>query len=137
MVVGAKPISANRKPSLRYTDQLQSAAVAHGAQLLSGLLYIRITWFQLHRSEGDVDNIAKRILDSLKGIVIQDDDDIVRCLSQKTVADSSGAFAINTLAIPSTTVLASLQSLLGTENHVLYIEVGPVQDPTISFGPVS
>jgi hypothetical protein len=61
----------------------------------------------------------------------------IRCLSQKTVADSSGAFAINTLAIPSTTVLASLQSLLGTENHVLYIEVGPVQDPTISFGPVS
>ena len=137
MAVGLKPISANRGPSPRYTNRLQGAALAQGAQILSGLLYARITWFQLRRSQGDVDNIAKRILDALKGVVIQDDDDVVRCLTQKAVADSSGSFALNTLGIPSAAVLVNLQALLGAHDHVLYIEVGPIGDPTVSFGPVS
>src|SRR5438034_958488 len=105
MVVALKPISANRKPSPRFTSRLQSAAATHGAQLLSGALYARISWFQLRRSQGDVDNIAKRILDSLIGVVIRDDDDIVRCLTQKAVADSTGAFSLNVLSIRSSNVL--------------------------------
>jgi endodeoxyribonuclease RusA len=137
MAVGLRPISANRAPSPRYTQQIRQAAAAQGARVLAGPLYARITWFQLRRAHGDVDNIAKRILDSLKGVAFQDDDDVVRCLTQKAVADASGSFALNTLEIPSTAVLAELQALLGVEDHVLYIEIGPVTDPTISFGPVS
>lgn len=136
MVVGLKPISANRGANQRYTSQLQRAALAKGAQILTGPLYARITWFQLRRSQGDVDNIAKRILDSLKGVVIQDDDDVIRCLIQETVADSTGNFAFDALGIPSATALAILQSLLGVEDHVLCIEVGPVVEPTVYFGPV-
>jgi len=136
MAVGLKPISASTGPRPRFALRLQAAALAQGARLLPGPLYARIVGFQLRRSQGDVDNIAKRILDALQGTVIQDDDDVVRCLTQKTTADPSGSFAIDTLRIPSPSVLAELQRLLGTEDHVLYIEIGPVTDLTISFGPV-
>lgn len=90
MVVATKPLSVNRSgPTSRYVSQLQSAAQVQGASVLPGPLYARITWFQLRRSPGDVDNIAKLILDALKTVVFLDDDDIVRCLTQKTVADDS------------------------------------------------
>ena len=71
-------------------------------------MYARIAWFQLRRSPGDVDNIAQRIFDSLKGCVIHDDDDIVRYLIQKTVADDTGSFDIDALGIPSDDVLRRL-----------------------------
>jgi len=138
MVVGEKPLSANRgRPSPRFTRAIQEAAHAQGARLLAGLLYVRIVWFQLRPSDGDVDNIAKLILDSLKGVVIHDDDEIVRCLTQKTVADSAGTYAYDPLLIPSETVPSALAGLLGAHGHVLYIEVGVVAESTVTFGPVS
>src|SRR4051794_21518749 len=71
MVLAEKPLSVNRgRPSPRYTQRIQTAALTHGAQLQHGLLYARIVWFQRQRTEGDVDNIAKLILDSLKGVVL-------------------------------------------------------------------
>jgi len=33
-------------------------------------------------------------------VLIQDDDDIIQCLTQKTVVDTSGSFAIDVLRIP-------------------------------------
>jgi hypothetical protein len=137
MVLALRPKSVRGKSSASYTRRIQDAARTQSAQILTGVLYVRITWFQLEQSTGDVDNMAKWILDSLKGVVIQDDDDIARCLIQKTVADSTGSFTLNTLGIPSATVLADLRLLLGRADHVLYIEVGPVLDPTVLFGPVS
>ena len=60
-----------------------------------------------------------------------------RCLAQKTVADdTTGQFALDTLHIPSTHILADLLAAIKTHAHVLYIEVGPVRDATVSFGPV-
>ena len=138
MVIAEKPLSANRgRPSPGYTSRLRNAATAQGAWMLTGLLYARIIWFQRRRSEGDVDNIAKLMLDSLKGLVIRDDDEIVRCLTQKTVADAAGRFLYDPLLIPSSTARTDLAALVGASDHVLYIEVGMVIDPTVSFGPVS
>jgi hypothetical protein len=136
MAIGRKPLSVNARGGGSFTSALRSAAIAHGARVQSGPLYVRITWFQWRRSQGDVDNIAKRILDSLKGIVFLDDDQIVRCLTQKTVADAGRSFSFNPLQIASPTILAELQALLSEEDHVLYIEVGPVTDSMITLGPV-
>lgn len=84
-----------------------------------------------------MDNIAKLILDSLKGVVFQDDDNIVRCLTQKTVANAYGVYAYDPASLPSEQVQLDLQRALLAEEHVLYIEVGSVTDPMVSFGPVS
>jgi hypothetical protein len=138
MVIAEKPLSANRgRPSPRYTGLIQSAARAQGAQLLTGHLYVRIVWFQRERAQGDVDNMAKLILDSLKGIVFQDDDNIVRCLTQKAVADGGGEYVYDPSMILDESVRSELRILLGAAPHVLYIEVGAVIDPMVSFGPVA
>jgi Holliday junction resolvase RusA-like endonuclease len=140
MVIALKPRSlrGNRKHSGWYERRLQEAARAQGASVLSKPLYARIIWFELRREREDVDadNIPKRILDALKGLVFEDDDAIVRCLAIKTLADASSEFEMNAVQIPSGRVLATLQEMLGTEPNVLYVEIGPVTDPTVIFGLV-
>jgi hypothetical protein len=136
MVVGVKPKShQSGGKNTRYKEQLGASARAHGAKVLSGPLYARIIWFQLEQTPGDVDNMTKPILDALRGVVYQDDDQIVRRLTEKTVT-SSRSFSMTPSEAPTETTQAELESLVGTEQHVLYIEVGPVTDPRISFGPV-
>ena len=136
MVVAVKPKShQSGGRSDRYKAQLGAAARAHGARILSGPLYARIIWFQLKVTPGDVDNMTKPILDSLRGIVYHDDDQIVRRLTEKTVT-SSRSFSMTPSEAPTETAQAELDTLVGTEQHVLYIEVGPVTDSRISFGPV-
>jgi hypothetical protein len=103
---------------------------------LTGPLYVRIIWFQRERTPGDIDNIAKRILDALKGIVFRDDEEIDRCLTQRSIAEVGRTFPVDPSRIPSLSVLAALQALLNTEEHVLYIEIGPVGDQMTGFGPV-
>jgi hypothetical protein len=137
MALAVKPISANAKrhDSRWYTELLQTTARAHTSQMLDGPLYVRIIWFQSRFAAGDVDNLAKRILDALKGIVFQDDGDIVRYLTQKAVT-SSHSFLMVPSEAPTEVAQAELDTLVGNEEHVLYIEVGPVTNSRISFGPV-
>jgi Holliday junction resolvase RusA-like endonuclease len=137
MVLAVKPISANAKPqqSRWYTQLLQEAARARRPEVMFGPLYARIIWFQGQPTTGDVDNIAKRILDALKGIVFDDDGEIVRCLTEKTVT-SSPSFLMTPSEAPTEAAQAELETLVGTAQHVLYVEVGPVPDLRISFGPV-
>ncbi len=51
--------------------------------IANGPLYARILWFHKDRTTQDVDNIAKRILDSLKGLVFDDDSAISHCLAAR------------------------------------------------------
>jgi Holliday junction resolvase RusA-like endonuclease len=140
IALAVKPISSNAKPaqSRWYDRVLQDAARAQGGYLLSGPLYARIVWFRARREQDDIDadNIPKRILDALKQIVFENDDEIVRCLAIKTIADAVGRFDIDPVQVPSFEVLAALQGMLLTERNVLYIEIGPATDPRIVFGPV-
>ena len=53
------------------------------SSLLSAPLYSRIIWFHKYdtKGQGDIDNIAKRIHDALKGIVFADDAAITHTLA--------------------------------------------------------
>ena len=136
MVVAVKPKShQSGGKNTRYREQLAASAKAHGAKVLSGPLYARIIWFQLEQTPGDVDNMTKPILDDLRGVVYLDDDQIVRRLTEKTVT-TNRSFSMTPSEAPTETTQAELESLVGTEQNVLYIEIGPVTDPRISFGPV-
>jgi hypothetical protein len=67
--------------------------------------------------------------------VFRDDGEVVWCLTQKAVT-SSDSFAIDASYAPSDTMQTEIEALISFEQHVLYIEIGPVPDLTISLGPV-
>lgn len=65
---------------LEWKDMVGWAAKAHGAQLMTGRLEVRM-WFYLHtRRRRDWDNLAKAICDGLNSICYQDDSQVDRAL---------------------------------------------------------
>ena len=138
MALAIKPVSAQKRgKKTRYQHSLRNAAMSQVGKaktsMLDGELYARITYFHAQKTELDVDNIPKPILDALIGIVYDDDNRISQCLitrvSQKDYILEEDYF------LPD--VYENLENLLA-ENHkdVLYIEVGEVSSHKVFSGPI-
>lgn len=135
-VTPTRPRSANTHPTVGFTNTIAtSARAAWSGQFLNPPLYARIVWFHKYRRDGDVDNIAKRTLDALKGVVYQDDHSITHCLT--CGVDARGDIELDGSAV-DTTVFAQLESLLAndTDRDVLFVEVGEKTSSVIRFGAV-
>ena len=135
MVVARRPISANKPPNPRYTEALREMARSRQPEILSGPLYARILWFHKDPTTQDVDNIAKRILDSLKGLVFEDDGVISHCLAARI--DATMDYELNG-SPPSDRDTDVLLELLADDlsRHVIYIEIGPRTSVGVNFGEV-
>lgn len=99
-------------------------------------LYSRIIWFHKKPSTGDVDNIAKRIHDALKGVLFLDDGSITHTMAVRVNA----SVPVELIANPDSPDGAeALADSLGDESvhDILYIEIGRQTDPKIYLGPLA
>lgn len=137
MVIPRKPVSANRGPNPKFTSSVVAAAGSRfNGSLLTGALYARIIWFHKYKTkEGDADNIAKRLLDALKGVVFVDDHSITHCLCARI--DATLDMEIKQTGVDPI-VFQELLQLLGDPivRDVLYVEVGKHSGKAVSFGNV-
>jgi Holliday junction resolvase RusA-like endonuclease len=140
VIIQRRPISSNRSPHKNYTADLQAHAQQQFREqpLLSGDLYARIIWFyngQARRTEADVDNIAKWILDALKGVVYHDDRQVVKCVIEKV--DKTGVYRLSHSTLASSS-FGELAALLGNlyVPHILSIEIDQLHSRLITFGPI-
>lgn len=104
---------------------------------MSHPLYSRIIWFHKNRSsQGDVDNIAKRIHDALKGVLFLDDRSITHTMTVRVDA----AERVELVADPDDPASAeALVDSLDDESvrDILYIEIGRQPDPKVRLGPLA
>lgn len=135
MVVDRRPVSANRGANTRYTDALREAALSRRPDILFGPLYARILWFHKDRTDQDADNIAKHILNALKGAVFDDDVSISYCLAARIDATIDYELIGSP---PSERDAELLLELLANDasRHVIYVEVGPRTSAAVNFGEV-
>ena len=91
MLLPRRPIAA-KNPNPNYTQALRDAAAVrmNGRGAFSGSLYARVVWMHRTATTQDVDNILKRILDALKGVVFADDFAITHCMAGHSGARQSG-----------------------------------------------
>jgi len=105
--------------------------------MMSCPLYSRIIWFHKYRSsQGDVDNIAKRIHDALKGVLFLVDGLITHTMAVRVDA----AERVDLVADPDYPARAeALVDSLDDESvrDILYIEIGRQSDPKIRLGPLA
>jgi hypothetical protein len=135
MVVPRRPISSNAGPNTKYSEAIAHAARGKEPGILQGPLYARIIWFHKHPTAQDVDNIAKRILDSLKDIVYRDDHAITHCLAIRV--DARSAYEITDPEPGQADDLSLVRHLDDNEvRDVLYIEIGARTSTKIGFGEV-
>lgn len=135
MVVARRPISANKGPNPRYTEALREAARSKQPKLLNSPLYARILWFHKDPTTQDVDNIAKRVLDSLKGFVFDDDGAISHFLAARIDATMDYELGGTPPSDDDTELLLRLLDD-DSERHVLYVEIGSRTGMVVNFGEV-
>jgi len=133
-----KPVSLNAKPNPVYAREIAAQArSSYGGPMMSCPLYSRIIWFHKYRSsQGDVDNIAKRIHDALKGVLFLDDGLITHTMAVRVDA----AERVDLVADPDYPARAeALVDSLDDESvrDILYIEIGRQSDPKIRLGPLA
>ena len=107
-VIGGTPVSqqARRRELVRaWTQEVRSVAGQYwdAQPLVAGAVAVTITYFY-DRTPLDVDNIAKPILDALKGLVYSDDSQVADLLCRKR--DLNAELRIQNA---STTLLDSLR----------------------------
>ncbi len=132
-----KPRSLNAKRGENYHTAIAKATSERfSGSPLETPLYSRIIWFHKYVSQGgDVDNIAKRIHDALKGVLFVDDGVITHSLAVRV--DASEVYEI--IDDPNNPDPASeLLSMLARSEYrdVLYIEIGAQLDSKTRLGPI-
>ena len=132
-----KPRSLNAKVKVAYSNALSEAARArHSGTLFDGPLYSRIIWFHKYvSSQGDIDNVAKRIHDALKMIVFPDDQAITHCLAIKVDATAN----VEIIEDPENleAFLELSERLAASEvKDILYVEIGRQESTRIHLGRV-
>jgi Holliday junction resolvase RusA-like endonuclease len=134
-VAPLRPPSLKRS-NVKFQESLRTRAFPSltGVSPLEGRLYARITWFHRGATSQDVDNIAKNILDALKGVCYLDDSQITTCFIRKARIDLE--MVELRLPDPVSSVVSELLRLLNDDSvrDVLYLELGPIEDETVYFG---
>jgi len=133
-----RPLSASAKLSQGYVRAIAEAARgAYTGPTVAGPLYSRIIWFHKYRStQGDTDNIIKKIHDSLIGIIFHDDQVITRTMAVRVDASEKPEIVPDPLnPLAAATVAESLSE--PDFKDVLYIEVGLQQTSKVQLGPIS
>jgi hypothetical protein len=136
-VVDRQPPSAQKGHNGRFEAEVGVAArTALGPtfSLFSGPIYVRITWFRHKRSGPDLDNIPKRIIDGMKGVVFDDDHRVVQCILNRI--DTQLDYTISDQHVSMGAYEQLLQMLEEPRPHILYVEAGPIMDVQVAFGPV-
>jgi len=109
----------------------------YGGPPSSAALYSRIVWFHRYtHTQGDVDNIIKKIHDSLKDVLFIDDRVVTHTMAVRV--DSRDGVEIS----PDPNSPEDAETLLASINDpsirdILYIEVGLQIDRKIYLGPIA
>jgi len=136
MVIPRRPISSNRNANPKFTRAIGETASAwmHSEPLLDGELYTRIIWFHRGKTDQDADNIAKRILDSLRGIVFESDNLISQCLTVRV--NTREDYIISDQNVLPDVYKELLKLLSEDRSDVLYVEIGRITSSQAVFGPI-
>ena len=136
MLLLRTPLRMEAESRKGYQESIKKEAKARYRvePLESDNLYVRIVWFARKKGGPDVDNIFKRILDALEGIVYRTDGQIRQCLATKI--ELAKPYTLSTRHIPDDLYERLVVLLDSYDGDILYIEVGQVTSQEVLFGEI-
>jgi len=136
MLLLRTPIGIEAESKKGYQQSIKKEAKArYSDEPLDGdNLYVRIVWFARKKGGPDVDNIFKRILDALEGIVYRTDGQIRQCLATKI--ELAKPYMLSTRYIPDDLYGRLVILLDSSDSDILFIEVGQVTLQEVVFGEI-
>jgi Endodeoxyribonuclease RusA len=136
LVIPRRPPSGSKGPNRKFREVVKTAAkLKLGAGVpLDGPVYARIIWFHRVHTTQDADNIAKNILDAIKGTVIGDDFSFVQVLTHRV--DARQTYELSDRKTEEVVYQELLALLGGDDEHVLYLEIDTMKANKVVFGPI-
>lgn len=136
MLLLRTPLSIEAKGKKGYQQAIRTGAKARykDEPLDSDNLYVRIVWFTRKKGGPDVDNIFKRVVDALEGIVYWKDRQIRQCVA--TRIDTEKEYTLSTRHIPEDLYRELVDLIPSSPSDILFIEVGQLTSQHAVFGPI-
>lgn len=143
LLIQRRPPSGAKGPNRQFAEHVTAEARRRWGTTpaLRGDLYARVTWFHAERRTQDVDNIPKRVLDTLNGIVYEDDKMVAQTLA--TAIDVTRDYTIGAPIADDDLfqrMLLALESMTQSGDsavrHLIYIEVGVLERQHVVFGEI-
>lgn len=131
-----KSQQADRKRLKRYQERIQSF-LKTDSQLISVIneskkLSCSIYYFHRKKTDVDVDNICKPLIDATKGIIINDDHQVFVLLAARVHVLEDDYEITNTGMEPEE--YENLLDLISKEDNVIYIEFKELMSTSLSVG---
>lgn len=136
MVIRELPRSSGARRWKGYRERLTRAARAQVSQqplFSEGELALQVVWFHRVRVAQDIDNVLKRIADSLEGVVYQSDSQVARCSAERV--DLRRSYELRTSGM-NQSALDDLVTLTHDESvpHILFVAVRRLGERVIELG---
>jgi hypothetical protein len=130
-----RPKSVNAKRTSSFQERIRRSYREYcpGEELFKEALYGIVYYFHKRNNQLDADNLSKPIWDALEGIAFENDLQIR--LRHAGVIDlrSTDMTTFDLSKMPDT-VADSFIQMVGTEAHVLYVELGTLHHSMFGFG---
>jgi hypothetical protein len=136
LLTDRQPRSLNAKGSgdyVGYVSQVASKEMANRPKL-TGSLVAQIVWFHRSRTVTDADNIAKRHIDGLRGVVFVDDGAIRKCMTERVSLRQSFVLDATSLETGDLTRLLEMIAAEDSE-HIVFTRITQVQGSNVQLGP--
>lgn len=136
-VFKTKPISYNSKRLAQYKARLQAEFLSdinnNGIQPITNIdLYANIIYFHQNPTDIDADNLSKPFIDTFTNVIYDDDKLIKHRIASKILQSNFSVIEID--GNMPTNILLKLTDYIGSENHVLFFEIGELKNKMIKVG---
>src|SRR5215218_4859126 len=124
-VADTRPRSVQAKKTAHYKSELARAFQRYvpQAERLDGELYGMVYYFHNVPTDTDADNISKPVWDTLEGLAFANDRDVRLRIAGMHDLSSAPLGTLDISRVPAH-LLADLERLTRTADHILYVEVG-------------
>ena len=115
-------------------EEFNNQRVSFKGTPFSSALYSKIIYIHLAKTDIDVDNLSKPLVDAFKGILYDDDIIINHRVCSKISYNDFIAYEINIESLPSEIIERFDGYLEEKSEHILYFEIGNFSESMVYIG---
>ncbi|RLC19757.1 MAG: hypothetical protein DRI57_06380 [Deltaproteobacteria bacterium] len=130
-----KPKSVQSSTKSKYQEYLRDAynEYCNSDEFETSPLYGKVYYFHRENTQLDADNLSKPVWDALEGLAYEDDS-VIKLRHAGIIDLRETDMELFDLSLIPDNVANSFLDMVGSENHILYIELGRLRNDMIFFG---
>lgn len=118
----------------RLIDEFHNQGLSFTGTPYSSPLYSKVIYIHLRKTDIDVDNMSKPLVDAFKGILYRDDKIINHRVCSKISLNDIDSYELNLAALPTEIAEKFDKYLAENSDHILYYEIGEFSESMVYVG---